>query len=78
MILLIIHQIGCQGAVDKSNYFNNFRNKALHIKDLTVFCAMLKHIQIQNYAIIESLEINFPEGMTVITGETGKAGKSIF
>lgn len=37
---------------------------------------MLKHIQIQNYAIIQSLEINFPEGMTVITGETG-AGKSI-
>ncbi|NOZ36153.1 MAG: DNA repair protein RecN [Chlorobi bacterium] len=37
---------------------------------------MLKHISIQNYALIESLEIDFEPGYSVITGETG-AGKSI-
>ena len=37
---------------------------------------MLQSIHIQNYALIESLDINFHPGFSVITGETG-AGKSI-
>ncbi len=37
---------------------------------------MIKTLQIKNYAIIESLEIDFSKGLTIITGETG-AGKSI-
>ena len=37
---------------------------------------MLKQLSIQNYAIIEAIDIRFPEGMNVVTGETG-AGKSI-
>lgn len=37
---------------------------------------MLKSLSIQNYALIDSLEINFNRGFSVITGETG-AGKSI-
>ena len=37
---------------------------------------MLKQLSIQNYAIIDSIDIKFPEGMNVVTGETG-AGKSI-
>jgi DNA repair protein RecN (Recombination protein N) len=37
---------------------------------------MLLHLHIQNYAIIEEIEIDFTEGLQVITGETG-AGKSI-
>lgn len=37
---------------------------------------MLETIYIKNYAIIDSLEIDWSKGMTVITGETG-AGKSI-
>ena len=37
---------------------------------------MIKRLSIRNYAIIEELEINFPNGLTIITGETG-AGKSI-
>lgn len=37
---------------------------------------MLKHLSITNYAIIENLELQFNNGFTVITGETG-AGKSI-
>jgi len=37
---------------------------------------VLKHLSIQNYALIESLEIDFEPGYSVITGETG-AGKSI-
>ena len=37
---------------------------------------MLQSIHIQNYALIESLYIDFHPGFSVITGETG-AGKSI-
>ncbi|MBR5467139.1 MAG: DNA repair protein RecN [Bacteroidaceae bacterium] len=37
---------------------------------------MLKHLHIENYALIEKLEIDIENGFTVITGETG-AGKSI-
>ncbi len=37
---------------------------------------MLKHLFIKNYALIDELDIDFPEGFSVITGETG-AGKSI-
>lgn len=37
---------------------------------------MLKHLHIENYALIESLDIDFDKGFSVITGETG-AGKSI-
>jgi DNA repair protein RecN (Recombination protein N) len=37
---------------------------------------MLKLLHIENYALIERLEIDFEQGFTVITGETG-AGKSI-
>ena len=37
---------------------------------------LIKKLSIRNYAIIEELEINFPGGLTIITGETG-AGKSI-
>lgn len=37
---------------------------------------MLKSLSIKSYALIESLEINFEQGFSVITGETG-AGKSI-
>lgn len=37
---------------------------------------MLQQLQIHNYAIIDSLEINFSGNLNIITGETG-AGKSI-
>jgi DNA repair protein RecN (Recombination protein N) len=37
---------------------------------------MLNKLAIQNYAIIDELEINFQQGLNIITGETG-AGKSI-
>ena len=37
---------------------------------------MLKKIRINNYALIDNVEISFEKGMTSITGETG-AGKSI-
>ncbi len=37
---------------------------------------MLKSLSIQNYALIDSLNIDFDKGFSVITGETG-AGKSI-
>lgn len=37
---------------------------------------MLRHLFIQNYALIDTLDIELEEGFSVITGETG-AGKSI-
>lgn len=37
---------------------------------------MLKHLSISKYALIDHLELDFKEGLTSITGETG-AGKSI-
>lgn len=37
---------------------------------------MLKSLSIENYALIDSINIAFDKGLTVITGETG-AGKSI-
>ncbi len=37
---------------------------------------MVKSLSIKNYALIDELEIDFPKGFSIITGETG-AGKSI-
>jgi DNA repair protein RecN (Recombination protein N) len=37
---------------------------------------MLAFLRVKNFAIIDELEIEFKEGLNVITGETG-AGKSI-
>ena len=37
---------------------------------------MLRSLQVRNYVLIDSLEIDFPEGLVIITGQTG-AGKSI-
>lgn len=37
---------------------------------------MLRELHIENYVLIDSLEIDFPEGLVIITGQTG-AGKSI-
>ena len=37
---------------------------------------MLQYLQIKDFAIIEAVELEFSDGMTVFTGETG-AGKSI-
>ncbi len=37
---------------------------------------MLKRLYIENFALVEKLELEFNNGMSVLTGETG-AGKSI-
>jgi len=39
-------------------------------------CVMIKQLHISNYALIDRLDIEFADGLTIITGETG-AGKSI-
>lgn len=41
-----------------------------------IYLPMLSKLTIQNYAIIDFIEINFSEHLNIITGETG-AGKSI-
>ncbi|MGZ4037391.1 MAG: DNA repair protein RecN [Bacteroidia bacterium] len=38
---------------------------------------MLKRLHINNYALIEEVNVAFPDHLTIVTGETG-AGKSIF
>lgn len=37
---------------------------------------MLRRLHVRNYVLIDSLDIGFPEGLVIITGQTG-AGKSI-
>ena len=37
---------------------------------------MLTHLSVRNFAVVESADIEFGEGLTVVTGETG-AGKSL-
>lgn len=37
---------------------------------------MLRTLHIENYVLIDSLDVDFPEGLIIITGQTG-AGKSI-
>jgi DNA repair protein RecN (Recombination protein N) len=37
---------------------------------------MLTHLSIRNFAVVKTLDIDFSQGMTAVTGETG-AGKSI-
>ena len=37
---------------------------------------MIRHLSIRDFAIIENAEIDFQDGLNIITGETG-AGKSI-
>lgn len=37
---------------------------------------MLSSLHIRNYVLIDSLDVSFPEGLVIITGQTG-AGKSI-
>ena len=37
---------------------------------------MIRHLKIKDFAVIENAEIDFYDGLNIITGETG-AGKSI-
>jgi DNA repair protein RecN (Recombination protein N) len=45
-------------------------------KILLICSSMLNRLSVQNYAIIDQLELDFAPGLNIITGETG-AGKSI-
>ena len=52
-------------------FLSPYTNFAIQTQD-----DMLRNLHIQNYALIESLNLDFAQGFAVITGETG-AGKSI-
>ncbi|GHT34171.1 hypothetical protein AGMMS49592_3790 [Endomicrobiia bacterium] len=39
---------------------------------------MLTTLSIKNYALIEDLNIDFSDGFTVITGETGSGKSNLF
>ena len=53
-------------------------NKFVYVQKKLYLCRriMLTHLHIRNYALISHLDIDFHEGFSVMTGETG-AGKSI-
>jgi DNA repair protein RecN (Recombination protein N) len=53
-----------------------FSNKTFIFTRSIFDSTMIKRLHIRNYAIIEHLDIDFAQGLTIITGETG-AGKSI-
>ena len=50
--------------------------QGVNAANISIFGKMLRHLSIQNYALIEHIEIDFSSGLTIITGETG-AGKSV-
>ena len=52
------------------------RNKILVTFKLKSLNLVLKNLSIKNYALIDDLNVDFNNGLTIITGETG-AGKSI-
>ena len=37
---------------------------------------MLRNLHVRNYILIDALDIDFPDGLVIVTGQTG-AGKSI-
>ena len=37
---------------------------------------MLRSLHVRNYVLIDSLEIDFPEGLVIITGQTGAGSPS--
>jgi len=68
----------CQVRDFIKNKFIHYRKTETENKNgINVICfQMLQQLHIQNYAIIDSIEINFSPHLNIITGETG-AGKSI-
>lgn len=70
--------------LDKNGLLPDFRHsyaEILHLQNLGLTCRkihsrLLRRLSIQNYAIIDELEIEFSKQLNILTGETG-AGKSI-
>lgn len=59
-------------------YLRKYKHKivVIFIEKVHYHISMLIKLKVQNFAIIEDIELDFKSGLTVLTGETG-AGKSL-
>ena len=62
--------------MDLLNRTSFYKLQELVFKTIGDTIEMLRKLQIQHYAIIDAIEIDFSAQLNIITGETG-AGKSI-
>jgi hypothetical protein len=53
------------------NTFDSFHFLSIPFACSFIMLPMITHMQIRNFAIVDTLDIELRHGMTVLTGETG-------